>query len=90
VGLTQGSYGVAHVGGWLVLTSMLNVTPAQRIIFLFLVANLYQPVKKLVKAYNNMQDTAASVERTQEFLNLPPRWTRWSSPTSRTRSASRT
>jgi subfamily B ATP-binding cassette protein MsbA len=59
-------------GGWLVLTGMLDVTPAQLIIFLFLVANLYQPVKKLVKAYNNMQDTAASVERTQELLNLPP------------------
>jgi ABC-type multidrug transport system fused ATPase/permease subunit len=59
-------------GGWLILSGLLDVTPAQLIIFLFLVANLYQPVKKLVKAYNNMQDSAASVERTQELLDLPP------------------
>jgi subfamily B ATP-binding cassette protein MsbA len=59
-------------GGYLVLANVLDVSGAQLIIFLFLVANLYQPVKKLVKAYNSLQDSAASVERTQEYLNLPP------------------
>lgn len=59
-------------GGWLVLRRVLDVEPAELVIFLFLVANLYQPLKKLVKAYNQMQESAASVERTQEYLSLPP------------------
>lgn len=59
-------------GGWLVLMKVLDVTGAQLVIFLCLIANLYQPLKKLVKAWNSLQDSAASVERTQEYLNLPP------------------
>lgn len=59
-------------GGWLVLRQVIDVSPAQLVIFLFLVANLYQPVKKLVKAINQMQDAGASVERVQEYLALPP------------------
>lgn len=59
-------------GGWLVLRRVLDVQPAELVIFLFLVANLYQPLKKLVKAYNQMQESGASVERTQEYLGLPP------------------
>lgn len=59
-------------GGWLVLSGMLDVTSGQLVVFLFLMANLYQPVKKLVKSMNSLQDSAASVERTQEYLALPP------------------
>ncbi|MEB3221093.1 MAG: ABC transporter ATP-binding protein, partial [Candidatus Sericytochromatia bacterium] len=59
-------------GGWLVLTGKLDVSGGQLVVFLFLMANLYQPVKKLVKSINSLQDSAASVERTQEYLALPP------------------
>ncbi len=59
-------------GGWLVLRQVIDVNSGQLIVFLFLMANLYQPIKKLVKAFNSLQDSAASVERTQEYLDLPP------------------
>jgi ABC-type multidrug transport system fused ATPase/permease subunit len=58
-------------GGYLVLRRLLDVSGGQLIVFLFLMANLYQPIKKLVKAVNSLQDSAASVERTQEYLDLP-------------------
>jgi subfamily B ATP-binding cassette protein MsbA len=60
------------VGGtWLILRGFLPVDTMQLILFLGLAMNLYQPLKRLVKAYNSLQDARASVERTTEYLDLP-------------------
>jgi ABC-type multidrug transport system fused ATPase/permease subunit len=59
-------------GAWLILKGLLDVKASQLVVFLFLLANLYQPIKRLVKSLNNLQDSAANVERTQEYLALPP------------------
>jgi ATP-binding cassette, subfamily B, bacterial MsbA len=59
-------------GGWLLLRGILPVTAAELILFLLLVGSLYQPLKRVVKQYTAMQDSLASVERTTEYLSLPP------------------
>ncbi|MHC5010303.1 MAG: ABC transporter ATP-binding protein [Planctomycetota bacterium] len=58
-------------GGFLILRGILPVRPAELIFFLFLVGNLYQPIKRLVKQTGHLQDSLASIERTTEYLALP-------------------
>jgi len=59
-------------GGWMFLEGTLPVDPAVLIVYLMLMTNMYQPIKSLVKRFNMMQDSMASVERTTDWLNLPP------------------
>jgi subfamily B ATP-binding cassette protein MsbA len=59
-------------GGWMFLEGSLPVDPAVLIVYLMLMTNMYQPIKSLVKRFNLMQDSMASVERTTDWLNLPP------------------
>lgn len=63
--------GLVVGGGWLYLQGALPVEPAVLIVYLILMTNMYQPVKALVKRFNQMQDSMASVERTTDWLNLP-------------------
>jgi ABC-type multidrug transport system fused ATPase/permease subunit len=59
-------------GGWLILRGVIPVRPVELIVFLGLVVNLYQPVKRLVKQTGSLQDSMASIERTNEYLALAP------------------
>ncbi len=58
-------------GGFLILRGILRVQPGELVIFLVVVGNLYQPVKRVVRQFTNLQDSMASVERTTEYLHLP-------------------
>jgi ABC-type multidrug transport system fused ATPase/permease subunit len=59
-------------GGFLLLRGLLPVQPVELVFFVVLVANLYQPLKRLVKQTGALQDAMASVERTNEYLALAP------------------
>ncbi len=59
-------------GGFLLLSGLLPVGRGELMIFLVLVGNLYQPLKRVVKQFTSLQDRMASVERTTEYLALPP------------------
>jgi ABC-type multidrug transport system fused ATPase/permease subunit len=59
-------------GGFLILRGIIAVRPVELIVFLGLVVNLYQPIKRLVKQTGTLQDSMASIERTSEYLALPP------------------
>ena len=58
-------------GGFLILRGLLPVQPGELVMFLVLVGNLYQPLKRVVKQFTSLQDSMASVQRTTEYLNLP-------------------
>ncbi len=58
-------------GGFLVLRGLLPVHPGELVMFLVLVGNLYQPLKRVVKQLTHLQDRMASVERTTEYLDTP-------------------
>jgi subfamily B ATP-binding cassette protein MsbA len=59
-------------GGWLLLQGKIGITVGELVMFLLLVVNLYQPVKRLIRNYNALQDAMASIERTSEWMKLPP------------------
>jgi subfamily B ATP-binding cassette protein MsbA len=58
-------------GGVMVLRGALDVTVPELVMFFMFVISLYQPLKRLVKQMNNLQDAMACVERTTEWLALP-------------------
>ncbi len=58
-------------GGWLIMRGHLDVSPVELLVFLMLMANLYQPLKRLVRHNNGLLESMASIERTTEYLNLP-------------------
>lgn len=58
-------------GGFLILRTNIVQGP-ELVLFLFLVGNLYQPLKRIVRQFTWLQDAMASVERTTEWLGLPP------------------
>lgn len=58
-------------GGFLILRGFLPVQPGELVMFLVVVGNLYQPIKRVVRQFTSLQDSMASVERTTEYLNLP-------------------
>ncbi|MFV1959752.1 MAG: ABC transporter ATP-binding protein, partial [Planctomycetota bacterium] len=58
-------------GGFLILRNVLPVQSGELVMFLVLVGNLYQPLKRVVKQLAGLQDSMASVERTTEYLSLP-------------------
>ena len=60
-------------GGWLIMRGHLDVSPVELLVFLMLMANLYQPLKRLVRQNNGLLESMASIERTTEYLNLPNR-----------------
>ncbi len=59
-------------GGFLILRGALNVTPGELVVFLVLAAQMYQPIKRLVRENNIVLENMASIERATEYLNLPP------------------
>lgn len=59
-------------GGFLLMQGKLGISIGELALFLGLTLNLYQPIKRLVRQYNNLQDSMASIERTTEWLRLPP------------------
>ncbi len=59
-------------GGWLLMQGKLGISIGELALFLGLTLNLYQPIKRLIRQYNNLQDSMASIERTTEYLNLEP------------------
>jgi ABC-type multidrug transport system fused ATPase/permease subunit len=56
---------------FLMLRGILPLGPAQLVLFLSLLANLYKPAKRLIREVNGMNDAMASVDRVFEFLDLP-------------------
>jgi len=48
------------------------VNAAQLVIFMGLVTNLYQPLKRIVRQLTLLQDSMASVQRTTEYLEMAP------------------
>ena len=58
-------------GGFAILRRPDLVSPAELVTFLVLVANLYQPLKRLIRYVTLLQDSMASVERTAEYLGMP-------------------
>ncbi len=48
------------------------VNPAQLVMFMGLVTNLYQPMKRIVRQLTLLQDAMASVQRTTEYLEMTP------------------
>jgi len=58
-------------GGFAILRFPDVVNPVSLVLFLFLIGNLYHPIKRIVKQFAHLQDAMASVERTNEYLELP-------------------
>lgn len=59
-------------GGFMILMRPDIVNWSILVLFLVLVANLYQPLKRIVRQFTLLQDAMASVERTTEYLAMPP------------------
>lgn len=57
-------------GGVLVLTGTVDINPGVMLIFVMLLVTMYQPIKRLVKQFNNLLDAMASIERTTEYLRM--------------------
>lgn len=60
------------VGAWLVLQSVWGLTLPVLLTFIVLVATMYQPMKTLTKAYNNIQEALAGSTRVFEMMDLEP------------------
>jgi len=59
-------------GGAALLLNPGVVDAAQLVIFMGLVTNLYQPMKRIVRQLTLLQDAMASVQRTTEYLDMVP------------------
>ena len=58
-------------GGFLILRGVLTVTPGELLVFMALAAQMYQPIKRLVRQNNVLLENMASIERATEYLDLP-------------------
>ncbi len=59
-------------GAWLVYRSVWGLTLPVLLTFIVLVASMYQPLKTLTKAYNNIQEALAGSTRVFELMDLEP------------------
>ncbi len=57
--------------GWASMAGIWDVGTGTLIVFMMLMATMYQPIKRIVKQFNNLIDAMASVERTTEYLEMP-------------------
>ncbi|MHC4780424.1 MAG: ABC transporter ATP-binding protein, partial [Planctomycetota bacterium] len=60
------------LGAYLVLHSVWELTLPLLITFIVLIASMYQPLKTLTKAYNNIQEALAGSTRVFEMMDLEP------------------
>jgi ABC-type multidrug transport system fused ATPase/permease subunit len=58
-------------GGMLVFTNRIDVTPAELFVAMLVLTTVYQPIKRVVKHFNNFVDSMASIERATVYLELP-------------------
>lgn len=58
-------------GGFLILRGVLDVTPAELLVFMALAFQMYQPIRRLVRQNNLLLENMASIERATEYLNMP-------------------
>ena len=59
-------------GAWLIMRKYLDVSGIELFMFLALMTQLYQPIKRLVRQNNILLEAMASIERATEYINLPP------------------
>ena len=60
------------IGIYAIMKAMLGLTLPVLVAFLGLATTLYRPVKSLSRAYNNVSDSMAGIERVTEILDLKP------------------
>jgi ABC-type multidrug transport system fused ATPase/permease subunit len=58
-------------GGWLILRGILRVGVSDLLVFMMVLVNMYQPIKRTIRQMNDMLDAMASIERTTHVLDLP-------------------
>lgn len=59
-------------GGWFIMRGYLGVGLPELILFMLVLVNMYQPIKRTIRQSNDLLDAMASIERTTHVLELPP------------------
>jgi len=60
------------IGIYAIMKAMLGLTLPVLVAFLALATTLYRPIKNLSRAYNNVSESMAGIERVTEILDLDP------------------
>jgi len=59
-------------GGWFIMRGYLGVGLPELMLFMLVLVNMYQPIKRTIRQSNDLLDAMASIERTTHVLELPP------------------
>ncbi|MDA1195802.1 MAG: ABC transporter ATP-binding protein [Planctomycetota bacterium] len=58
-------------GGWFILRGFLDVSLPELLLFMLVLVNMYQPIKRTIRQFNDLLDAMASIERTTYVIDLP-------------------
>ena len=59
-------------GGWFIMRGYLEVGVPELMLFMLVLVNMYQPIKRTIRQTNDLLDAMASIERTTNVIELPP------------------